>query len=94
MSSGDTFEFVATGSIHRSENKDGTTQVTLNGLNLTGNPYLDPNADGSEVYALAQTRGHFFYTEDPGGSTPEEIYGPLDGNGQMLYIVDHFDDFV
>ena len=88
VATGETFDFVFTGSIQRSENEDGTFDVTYNGLNLVGNPYLDADGDGDLAYALVQTRGHFTQIQDPSGTTPEEIYGPLDGNGQILYIVD------
>jgi len=91
----DTFDFVATGTIQRSENDDGTIDVTYNGLNLVGNPYLNPpDGEGDLGYALVQTRGHFYNTEDPAGTTPSEIFGPLEGNGQILYIVDDFGFFV
>jgi hypothetical protein len=77
------FDFVATGNFQYSDNGDGTTDVTINGLNLQGNPYVN---DGS--YALVQTRGHFNYTFDPAGADFSEQYSPLEGNGQILFIVD------
>ncbi len=80
LESGDVFEFVATGSIRYSDNGDGTLLITYNGLNLVGNPYLD---DGS--YALVQTRGHFSNVYD---EASDPAYGPLDGHGQILFIVD------
>jgi hypothetical protein len=91
---GDEFDFVATGSVRTSDNDDGTSEVTVNGLNLTGNPYLDADGDGDLDYALTQTRGHYSFTVDPTGATPEEIYSPLEGDGQILYIVDNFEDFL
>lgn len=77
---GDTFDFVATGSIRNSVNDDGTILATANGLNLIGNPYVDDGA-----YALTQTRGHFTYTYDDANVPP---WGPLEGDGQIIFIVD------
>lgn len=85
---GEEFDFVATGSFHTTVNEDGTSDVTVTGLNLIGNPFVN---DGS--YALVQTRGRFEYTFDPEAEpsdppSPGDGFGPLEGNGQILFIVD------
>lgn len=93
---GDTFDFVITGSRHSSPNEDGTIDETFNGLNLLGNPFVVPadpdgNLPGHYVfddegsYSFTQTRGHATYTYDEANDPP---WGPLEGSGQILYIVD------